>query len=179
MTRIRASTLIVCALLSMATTVAQPADAQEPHELSHEMAQEDPAPDFAEEPPRRESMLLFSFNALGWRYTLAIPFFAFLAFVLALILVIRGRTWATGPATLMVVAMPMLVGVFAWIEGLMVGYLTFASSPVITRSNDLYAGYAASIVPPMVALLLSVPAYLVALVGLFLRAMTEQPTGKI
>lgn len=135
---------------------------------------------FAEAPPRRQSRLMWLFNALGYRYGLAIPFVACLSFVLAIVLVLQGRTWATGPATLLVVAMPLLVGLLGAIDGLIMSFSVISMSEAAPKPSELAEGYSTALVAPFVALILSAPAYLVAMVGLLVRAVTgERPSTKV
>ncbi len=121
-------------------------------------------------PRRQHSLLSWTFQALGVRYTLALPFLGLLSFALALILVIRGGQYV-GPALIFVVSMPFLMGLFGVIEGLIISYSRLASSEIAPKPNELAEGISLSLVAANVGMLMMAPAFLVATLGLFIRAM--------
>jgi hypothetical protein len=150
---------------------------------------EDPIPAFEHEPddeeydeeayqPRQESMLSWTYHALGLTYALVLPLAGFIAFVLALILVIRGGNYA-GSALLLVVPIPLLIGLFGFLDGLISGYQMLATPNSVARPWELAAAMSTALMTPLVGMLLMAPAYLVAMVGLFIRTMVgERQTPK-
>jgi len=126
-----------------------------------------------EEMPRQQSMLMWTFNSLGWRYTLTLPLAGLVSFVLALILVIRGGPYA-GPALLLVVLIPLLVGVLGFFDGMIVSFNVMATSQTAPKPSEIADGISTSLVTPAVGMFLMAPAYLVAMGGLIVRALAGE-----
>jgi hypothetical protein len=127
--------------------------------------------------PARESFLLFLLNALGWRYSLGLPLFAVIALVLTLILVARGRGPNVGAALVFIVPLPLLLGLFGALDGLLMSYAVLASSAVAPKPSEVAAGYSAALVTVMVGFVAMGPAFLVATAGLFIRSFMGETTG--
>jgi hypothetical protein len=123
-----------------------------------------------DEPIVRESLLMFYFHALGFRYALLIPLAAFVAFVLALILVIRGKGPALGPALVLIVPMAVYIGIFAGVDGIVASCQVLAITGGSPNSSEIARGVAMSFVAPMLAMFLSIPAYLAAVIGTTIRS---------
>ena len=121
----------------------------------------------------QESLLAWTFSALGVRYTLLLPLAGLVCFLLVLLLVIRGKGPWVSTALLLIVPLPLLLGIFAAIEGLIASYAVIANSPTIPKPSEWAAGYAAALVAPIVGMLVMGPAYATACLGSFLRSMLE------
>lgn len=167
----------VVILVAFVTAVALPftrcALSQEREHAAQEHAHADADADHMhefEEPPRQQSMLGWTFRALGWTYTLALPLAGLIAFVLALIIVIRGGSYA-GSALLFVVPIPLLVGLLGFLDGLIRGYQMLATPNSAPKPWEMAEAVSTSLVTPLVSMLLMAPAYLVAAGGLFLRTL--------
>jgi len=161
--------LLVTSFVSTNQTFAQ----DEPHDQGHEMAAEE---DEEFGPPRRqESLLMWTFNALGWRYTFALPLAGLLSFVLALVVVMRGGNYA-GPALLFIVPLPALVGLLGVVDGITMSTMVLTQSEATAKPSDVLTSFGSSVVTLLVGMLLMGPAYLVAMGGLFIRTlMGEKP----
>jgi hypothetical protein len=164
--------LIVGLLLAAVTSVPRPATAQEVQHAEefghgHDMEEFDPE---RFERRHHESMLMWTFNALGWRYTLMLPASALLAFVLTLGVVIRGGPYA-GWALLFIVPMPVWVGALGFFDGMIMSYNVIAMSETSPKPSEIAFGISTSLVTPVVGMVLMTPAYLVAAVGLFIRTL--------
>lgn len=150
----------------------------DPHEHAHDeaghMHDEDQAQAEVDDEwsPPRQSMLMWTFRSLGWRYSLALPLAGLVAFALALILVIRGGSNA-GSALLFVVPIPLLVGMFGFLDGMIAGFQVIATPGHAPRPWELAEGISTALLTPVVGMLLMAPAYLVAMGGLFIRTITE------
>ena len=128
--------------------------------------------EFAE--PVRQSFALWFFSALGWRYALLLPLTGLLAFVLILVLLIRGRSWATGAAIVLLAPLPLLVGLLGTIDGAILSHMVIASSDVTPKPSAVAEGISTSLITALVGLLLMVPNYILAVVGLLIRALQAE-----
>ena len=126
----------------------------------------------------QQSLLEWTYYALGIRYTLLLPLASFISFVLVLVMVIRGRGAWVGPALLLILSAPLLLGVFAAIEGLVMFYSMIAMSPTAPKPSEIAAGVSTALVAPLVSMLLMVPSYLAAAIGCFIRALLEPASQK-
>ena len=128
-----------------------------------------------EEPTRPPSFLMWLISALGWRYVLLLPASALLTFALTAVLVIAGKGRTTGAALGFIVAIPFLIGLFGMFDGLMASFMVIAHSTVAPKPSQYAEGMSMSIVTPLVGMFLMVPSYLLATVGLFIRALKNDP----
>lgn len=120
-----------------------------------------------------QSLLVWILAALGWRYTLLLPLAGLVAFVLVLLLVLRGRGWAAGAATVLVVPLPFLVGILGTIDGAIGVYMMLASLDVTPKPSVEAEAISTSLVAAFVGMLLMVPSYGVAVVGLLVRSFGD------
>ena len=72
---------------------------------------------------------------------------------------------------LLFVHAPLMIGIFAAVQGLINVYYIMAMSGTTLKPADTASGYATAILAPVVAMLLMAPAYITAAVGMFLRAV--------
>lgn len=124
---------------------------------------------------RPQNFLAWLVNALGWKYVLLLPASALLSFVLTLVLVIAGKGRTTGAALGFIVAIPFLVGLFGMFEGLMASLMVLGASTSSPKPSQVAVGIATSIVTPLVGMFLMAPSYLLATVGLGIRALKSEP----
>ena len=162
---------LLAALLSASQAAAQDSYSDD-NDHGHAMAAEE---DYEHAAPRQQSMLMWTFNALGWRYTLALPLAGLVCFVLALLIVVRGGSYA-GPALLFVVPIPALIGLLGVVDGIVMVTTVFAGSSVAPKPNEVLEGLGTSVVTLLVGLLVMAPAYLVATMGLFIRTLMGDKT---
>lgn len=129
--------------------------------------------EFVEDLPHRQSYLEFFFSALGFRYTFLLPLAALVSFVLVLVVVLRGKgNWVTAVLVLLV-PLPFYVGILGVIEGMMASFQEIAMTEMAPKPSALAEGVAMSLVTAMVGLWLSVPGYLLAVVGSFVRSLAR------
>jgi hypothetical protein len=129
------------------------------------------AEEFAE--PVRQSYLMWFFSALGWRYTLLLPLAGLLAFVLTLLVVTRGKGAAQVGALLFIVPLPVLVGIYGVVEGLIASYQVIAMTSISPKPSAIAEGVSMSLVTIMVGMVLATPSYLLAVAGLIVRSLTR------
>lgn len=127
--------------------------------------------DFVEDVPRQQSYLEFLVNGLGI-YVLLLPFAALVSFVLVLVLVIRGKGGWAAAAIVLIVPVPLLLGFLGVIEGLMAMYQVIAASGSDPKPSAVAEGIAQSLVTAWVGMLLSIPTFLLAVVGSFVRSLS-------
>ena len=125
-----------------------------------------------------ENFLAWLISALGWRYVLLLPASALLSFVLTAVLVVAGKGRTTGAALAFIVAIPFLIGLFGMFDGLMASFMVIARSSVSPKPSEYAQGISMSIVTPLIGMLLMVPSYLLATVGLSVKALQSDPKPK-
>ena len=131
-----------------------------------------------DEAPRQMSYLQFVFNSLGWRYTFLLPMAGLFAFVVILVLVLRGKGSALPVALMLVVPLPFLVGIVGVVDGLLASFQVIAMSDTTPKPSDLAQGIAMSLTTAWVGILLSIPGFLLAVGGTFVRSLIGDGGGK-
>jgi hypothetical protein len=139
-------------------------------------------------PPTEQSFALWLFRAMGIRYTIWLPFFTVLAFVLALLAVMKFKPPYLTATLLAVVPLPIYIGAVGVIDGLVASFQVIALSGATPRSSDVADGAAMSLVTLQVGLILALPLYLMGTFALCYRAFrhaeaeplpTEPPVGAV
>jgi hypothetical protein len=127
--------------------------------------------------PAPHSKLSWFFSALGLQYSLLLPLAALVAFILTLLLVIRGRGPLASAALMFAVSLPLLVGVYGFFDGMIAGFIIIAQSVVSPKPSEYAQGISTALVTPLVGMFLMAPSFLVALFGSFIRAMIHPRSG--
>ena len=125
--------------------------------------------------PVRQSYLHFLYSALGIKYTLLLPLAGLAAFAVTLIVVVRGKGSLAGVVLLFIVPVPFFIGLYGALEGTIASYQVIAASTVQPKPSELAQGISMALVTPMIGLLLMVPAYATATIGLLLRSLSGNP----
>jgi hypothetical protein len=133
-------------------------------------------PDEFDSPPRR-SYLMWLFSALGVKYTLFLPLAALVAFVVVGFLIWKGKGPALVGALVFVVPLPVLVGILGVIEGLMAMFQVLAASDTSAPASAIAEGISMSLVSAWVGMFLTIPTYLLATIGLAVRAFLAKSHG--
>jgi hypothetical protein len=120
-----------------------------------------------------QSLFGWMFSALGPLYMILLPLAGILSFLLALLVVTRGKGPIAGAALLLVVNVPLFVGIFSAIQGLISSYVVIAQSGATPKPFDVTAAMATALIAPLIAMLFMVPGYLVALVGSLVQALGQ------
>ena len=76
--------------------------------------------------------------------------------------------------------MPLLVGIFAAIQGGIASYTVIATGAAPPKPSEVAAGISTALVAPLVAMVFMVPGYVTATLGAFIRSLvtkteTSQP----
>jgi len=124
--------------------------------------------------PVRQSFLSRLYNALGFQYAILLPLAGLSCFVLALFLVLRGKGFMAAAGLILIVHVPLLIGVFASIQGLITSYSIIAVSAMTPKPSELAAGYSMALAAPMVGMVLVVPGYATAVIGAIVRSIAAE-----
>lgn len=122
----------------------------------------------------QQSLLSWMFTALGFPYVVLLPLAGLLCFLLALVLVLRGRGPMAAAALMLIVHVPLLIGVFAAIEGGIASYTVIATSAATPKPSEVAAGVSTALFAPLVGMILMVPGYATAALGAFIRALVAK-----
>lgn len=123
--------------------------------------------------PQHQSFLMWVLTTLGMNAIL-LPLCAGLAFVLTLLLVLRGKGPLTGTALLFIVPAPLLLGFWGALKGAIASFSVIAMSDVSLKPAEVAGGVAEALLLPTAGLLLTVPSYLLAVIGLFVRSLQDK-----
>ncbi|MDX1945783.1 MAG: MotA/TolQ/ExbB proton channel family protein [Pirellulaceae bacterium] len=128
--------------------------------------------EFAE--PVRQSYLMWFFSALGMKYTLLLPLAGFVAFLIVAFLLWKGKGPAMIGAIVLVVPAPVYLGVLGVVEGMMASFQVIAMSSTAPKPSEIAEGISMSLVSAMVGLVLTIPAYILATLGLVVRSLVGE-----
>lgn len=116
---------------------------------------------------------------MGVPYVLILPLAGFLCFLLVLIVVLRGRGPLAAAALILIVPVPLLIGIFAAIQGGIASYTVIATSAAAAKPSEVAAGISTALIAPLVGMIVMVPGYATAALGAFIRALAAKAeTGK-
>ncbi len=119
----------------------------------------------------QQSMLSWVFSALGFPYVVLLPLAGLFSFVLALVIVIRGKGPMAAASLILIVHTPMLIGIFAALRGIMASYQVIAMSAATPKPSDVALGVSTAMVASVVGMILMVPGYAAAALGAFIRSL--------
>jgi len=126
------------------------------------------------EPVPQQSMLAWAFEALGIYYAALLPLAGLVSFLMVLLIVMRGKGPMAAATLVLVVHVPLLIGIFGAVHGLLTSYSMIAASPTSPKPAALAAGFSTALFVPLFAILCMIPGYLVALFGGLVRALTAK-----
>lgn len=127
--------------------------------------------------PVRQSLFNSVISALGFPYVILLPLAGLVCFLLALIVVLRGKGPMSGPALILIVHIPFLIGIFAAIQGTIASYIIIATSASTPKPSELAEGISTALFAPTVGMLLMVPSYATAAIGAFIRCLGGNSDG--
>ena len=117
-----------------------------------------------------QSYLSWMFTSLGV-YALLLPLAGLLCFLLALVIVVRGKGPMAAASLILIVHVPLLIGVFGAIHGGIASYQVIAVSATTPKPSDVAAGISTALFAPLVGMMLMVPGYATAAIGAFIRSL--------
>lgn len=121
--------------------------------------------------PARTSHLAWAFKSLGLCYGTMIPLTGLLLFVGAVAVVALARRPAVIAAYLVFLPLPLLIGVFGTIQGLIASFSVLAHSGSAAKPAELAEGYSTALFTALFGVLVTFPSFLVLAAGLFLRTL--------
>jgi uncharacterized membrane protein len=121
--------------------------------------------------PVQQSILTWIFAALGLPYVILLSLAGLISFLLALLIVQRGKGSMAPAALILIVHAPLLIGIFAAIQGGIASYTIIATSGATPKPSEVAAGISTALIAPMIGMLLMVPGYATAAIGAFVRAV--------
>ena len=121
-----------------------------------------------------QSRLMWMVSSLGTNAAL-LSLVALVAFIVVLILILRGRGPAMVGAILLIVPLPLYVALLGAEKGTVASFAVIALSDVQLKQSELFAGLGAMLVSILVAILLTMPAFLLATIGLTVQALRGEP----
>jgi hypothetical protein len=141
-----------------------------------------PSQDQRSMPPEYDpppTLLEWYIQSLGWMYTLLLPLSALIAFVLTVALLVFGKGRFTGAALLFIVPLPLLLGMLGTVDGMITSLQVIDSRTSAIPSYEVAYAASSSLATAVVGLWLTVPNWLLATVGLFIRALLRDPTEPV
>ena len=124
--------------------------------------------------PLRASLLSWIVESLSGPFTLLLLLSGVVCFVVALILVRRGKGPLAAAALVLVVHVPIFIGVFAGLYGSLNALRAVATSVGTPKPSEVAAIVVAVLLGPIVGILLALPGYAVAVVGGFVRSIGDR-----
>jgi len=127
--------------------------------------------------PVQQSFVSWIFTALGFKYAILLAVSALVGFVLTLIVITRGKGPMAAVALVLIMPVPLLIGVFAAIEGGISSYRVIATLQKGPAPGQDAAAISTLLVAPMVGMLLMAPSYILAILGSLFRSFSADPKG--
>jgi di/tricarboxylate transporter len=126
--------------------------------------------------PRQMSYLAWVYHSLGLMYSLALPLAGLMVFLGAVLVVILAiRRPGVIAAYLVFVPLPLLIGVFGTVDGLIRSHSVIAMADYAPKPSEVSQGYSMALLCLLVGMLATAPGYFVTALGLFLSAILNKP----
>jgi hypothetical protein len=116
-----------------------------------------------------QSMLHFYQQALGTKYLIWLPLTAIIGFVLTLLAVVKWRGSVSVALLILAVPMPIVAGLYGYFDGMLASFQIIAMSTTQPKPSEWAQGEAMALVSVLVGCWLSVPSFLVAVIGTFIH----------
>ena len=132
----------------------------------------------SEAAPANISYLQWMYQSLGVPYVFLLPLVGLICFILTLIIVLRGKGAMSVAALVLVVHAPLMLGIFAGIQGMIASYQIVAMSQATPQPAQLAEGTSTALFAPMVGMALVAPSYAMAAIGAIIRSFTGNADPK-
>jgi hypothetical protein len=129
--------------------------------------------------PARRTKLRWMIEALGIRYVLLIPGSGLFAFIGSLAVVLLCKRPASIAAFLPFVALPFLIGLFGFFDGLITMFSIVADSTRTPKPAEYAGGMSMALFTPFAGMLVAAPAFFVTSIGLFLRTLMQRELNEV
>jgi len=120
------------------------------------------------------SYLQWIVEALGLGYCLLLVLAGVCSFVMTLLIVRRGKGDMSGVSLLLCIGLPLLVGLLATVHVMIKSMTPIAMRAEGDATPEMAAAITMSLFPLLLGILLMIPGYLVATIGLFRRSIREE-----
>jgi hypothetical protein len=127
--------------------------------------------------PVQQSFLSWMLTAVGFKYATLLAISALVSFVLTLIAVVRGKGPMAGVALVLIIPLPLLIGVFAAIEGGISGFQLIAMRGVEPAPGQVAELVSTLFAAPMAGMALMAPSYILAICVSLVRSISSDPKG--
>ena len=118
------------------------------------------------------SYLAWMIESLGV-YAIILPFLGMLLFGVSCIVVALSKRPAVIAACLVLVPLPFIIGVFAFLNGAISAFQVIANSETAPAPRDVASGIASGLFAPLMAIEVTLPGYLVLAFGLLWRTIAS------
>ena len=122
--------------------------------------------------PVQQSFLSWMMTSVGPVYLSILGLLGLVLFFGGLIIVLATRRPGVIAACLAFVPVPLLVGVFGMLQGMLQSYAVIAASSTAPKPSELAAGTSSALMTPLLAVAVTIPGLLVLATGLLFRAAT-------
>jgi hypothetical protein len=119
--------------------------------------------------PYEQSQLEFIYHSLGFLYCVLLPLSALVSFILVVVAVARWRGAASVAVLMFAAPMPVYLGLYATVSGLLASYQVIMYTTTQPRPSEMAQGIGMSLVSFWIGMFLSVPGFFVALIGSLVR----------
>jgi len=107
-----------------------------------------------------QSFLMWMFHALGPFYLVVLPLAGLVVFVGAILVVSLNRRPAVIAAFLVFLPLPLMIGLFGSVQGMISSLSVLATSAATPKPSDVAAGISSGLFTTLMGLLVTVPSYL-------------------
>ena len=121
-----------------------------------------------------QNLFEFSYVALGPFYSMLLPLSALVSLIAVVVLLRYGKGQLTGTAIVLFAATPVLIGLYATVQGLFNASETIVLSGASVKPVELVMDFSTAIISTIVGFLLAIPAYMIALFGCFVRSISAK-----
>jgi len=131
-----------------------------------------------ESAPVQRSLLSWVLNSLGIPCLILLLLTGLVCFVLALIIVVRGRGPMAVAALVLTVHAPILIGLAVSLQSAITSYTLIATSGTAPKPSDVAVGISSALVAPLLGIGMAIPAYATAVIGAFIRCLCDISSQK-
>jgi hypothetical protein len=125
------------------------------------------------------SLVQWFLGAMGWFWTLSIMLSGFAVFIGACLVVGLNRRPGVIATYLVFLPLPVLIGLFACIDGRLNAYRVLDTASGEPRLRQLALAEATSLVSVYTGMLVTIPSYFVIAFGLLVRAISAKPADPL
>ena len=126
--------------------------------------------------PMQQSRFMWMLSAMGFEVIFLLAAAA-IAFAVVLLMILRGKGPAMVGAILLIVPLPLYVGLMGALKGIVASSSVIALSDASLKQSEIFMALAEMFLLIRVGAFLTIPAFLLATVGLIVRALQREPNS--